>query len=159
MPDRQERRASRQELEHPLFLPFIGHGDARVRDHEVMIGSKDERLRWSALPAVRDTKVRPAAGLHPHERRDRGRLFREWIDERRGTREQSTGAKLVPLDTLTGVIQERQKELRHRIRPRRVSKRLQDAGGGLIVAAQDRANTVLGRGLRRGRCGEQRQHA
>ena len=79
---------------------------------------------------------------------------------RRGTREQSAGAWLVRPDTLTRVIQDRQKELRHRIRPRRVvSKRLQDAGGGLIVAAQDRANTVLGRGLRRGRCGEQRQHA
>jgi hypothetical protein len=43
---------------------------------------------------------------------------------------------MVGLDPEAGAIQDRQEELRHRIRLRRVvSKGLQDAGGGLIVAA------------------------
>ena len=50
--------------------------------------------------------------------------------------------------------------MRHRIRLRRVvGMRLQDPDGGLIVAAQEGANTVLGRRLGRGWCRDSRQHA
>jgi hypothetical protein len=78
---------------------------------------------------------------------------------RRGPQEQSARAELVAHDTLTRVIQDGQEELRHRVGLRPViSQWFEDASGGLVVAAQDCPDTVLCRGLRRGRHGGQREH-
>ena len=74
--------------------------------------------------------------------------------------EESAGARLVTLDSATCVIQDGEEELRHRVRAQRVvSERLEDSSASRIVTLEDRADTVLGRGLRGGVNGQQHQHA
>ena len=79
---------------------------------------------------------------------------------RGGLHEQSAAARLVGPPTVACVKQDGQEELGDGVRPRRVvSERLQDPNGGLVVAAQHRANAILGCRLRRSRRGEHRKHA
>jgi hypothetical protein len=145
VPDRQEHGARRHHMDRSLVLLATSHGDARLCEYDAMAWPECERLRRSALPTVRDTQIRPAAGLHPHVCRDRGRLLRKWIDAGCGTHEQRTGAQVVRRDTVTRAVEDRKEELSDRVRPHRVvSDRPQDPDRVLIVTAQDGADAVLG---------------
>ena len=67
---------------------------------------------------------------------------------------------MVEASSLRVVVNERQEELRDRVRPRcAFGKRPQDAGSRLVVAAQRCADPVLGCRLRRGWSGEKHDDA